>query len=324
MARIFISYKRVDKDKVFRIKDKIEAALGEQCWIDLEGIESDAQFANIIINAINDAEIILFMYSNAHVQITNHTNDWTIRELNFANNRGKRIIFVNIDKAPLTDWFDLMFGTKQQVDATSKDAVDRLIRDLKKWLAIPVIHTKEQTEPRKKVQNFQRTKRYAHLLSKLKTHKKWLIGALCVMVAVVAIVGWVLTFPSPQESYAKGEEAYDVRYYAEAVKWYRKAAEQGHASAQNNLGYCYFCGEGVETDYAEAAKWFQKAAEQGNAAAQYNLGICYKHGFGVEEDNAEAEKWLKKSTEQGNAAVQDKVLLILPFVGEDVEAEDAL
>ena len=49
MERIFISYKRVDKDKVFRIKDQIESTIGEKCWIDIDGIESDAQFANVII-----------------------------------------------------------------------------------------------------------------------------------------------------------------------------------------------------------------------------------------------------------------------------------
>ena len=54
MARIFISYKRVDKEKVFRIKDQIEVALNEKCWVDIDGIESDAQFANVIINAINN------------------------------------------------------------------------------------------------------------------------------------------------------------------------------------------------------------------------------------------------------------------------------
>ena len=42
MHRIFISYKRADKDKVLMIKDQIESALGEKCWIDLDGIESDA------------------------------------------------------------------------------------------------------------------------------------------------------------------------------------------------------------------------------------------------------------------------------------------
>ena len=48
MERIFISYKRVDKEKVFRIKDQIEVALNEKCWVDIDGIESDAQFANVI------------------------------------------------------------------------------------------------------------------------------------------------------------------------------------------------------------------------------------------------------------------------------------
>ena len=228
MARIFISYKRVDKDKVFLIKDRIEAALGEQCWIDLGDIEGDAQFANVIIRAINDAEIILFMYSKAHVEINDYDNDRTIRELNFANNRGKRIIFVNIDSAPLTDWFDLMFGLKQQVDATSKDAVDRLIFDLQKWLAVPVIHTTEQTEPKKNVQNFQRTKRDAHLFLKWKTHKKWFITVLCVMVAVAAIVGWVMASSSSQERYAKGVEAYKNKDYEKAAIYVPEAAEQGN------------------------------------------------------------------------------------------------
>jgi uncharacterized protein len=49
--------------------------------------------------------------------------------------------------------------------------------------------------------------------------------------------------------------------YAEAVKWYRKAAEQGYAWAQYNLGFMYFHGQGVPQDYAEAAKWGRKAAE---------------------------------------------------------------
>jgi len=41
---------------------------------------------------------------------------------------------------------------------------------------------------------------------------------------------------------------------AEAVKWYRMAAEQGHAGAQNILGCMYYKGEGVPQDNAEAAK----------------------------------------------------------------------
>ena len=47
-------------------------------------------------------------------------------------------------------------------------------------------------------------------------------------------------------------------------------AEQGVAEAQFNLGTIYDSGQGVRQDYAEAARWYRKAAEQGNTEAQYN------------------------------------------------------
>ncbi len=45
--------------------------------------------------------------------------------------------------------------------------------------------------------------------------------------------------------------------------------------AQYNLGICYANGQGVTKDEAEAVKWYRKAAEQNHAMAQYNLGVCY-------------------------------------------------
>ena len=97
MSRIFISYKRVDKDRVFEIRDLIESRIGEKCWIDLDGIESDAQFKHVIITAISSCEVVLFMYSKAHTEIRDFERDWTVRELNFASAKKKRIVFVNID-----------------------------------------------------------------------------------------------------------------------------------------------------------------------------------------------------------------------------------
>lgn len=131
---IFISYKRPDKGKVFKIKDFIERRIGNKCWIDLDGIESDAQFANVIIRAINQAQVFLFMYSSSHSQIEDYENDWTIREINFAQIKKKRIVFINVDKTPLTDWFKLMFGSKQQVDANSDVAMQKLCNDITNWL----------------------------------------------------------------------------------------------------------------------------------------------------------------------------------------------
>ncbi len=140
--KVFISYKRVDKDRVFAIKDFIEKGLGGDvdgkyyCWIDVEGIESDAQFANVIIRAINRADIFLFMYSATHSEIVDFENDWTVKEINFAQMKKKRIVFVNIDGSALSDWFALLFGTKQQVDGTDKEALQRLCNDMRKWLGL--------------------------------------------------------------------------------------------------------------------------------------------------------------------------------------------
>lgn len=132
--QIFISYKRDDKDTVLKIKEEIEKYTNLSCWMDLDGIESDAQFANVIIKAINHSEVFLFMYSAKHIEITDFENDWTIKEINFAQKKKKRIVFVNIDRSQLSDWFELMFGTKQHVDALSNNAMAKLYRDLNHWL----------------------------------------------------------------------------------------------------------------------------------------------------------------------------------------------
>jgi len=95
-----------------------------------------------------------------------------------------------------------------------------------------------------------------------------------------------------------------VRDYSEAAKWYRKAAEQGHANAQNNLGLMYRKGQGVTQDYAEAVKWFRKATEQRDATAQFNLGWMYEYGAGVTKDDVEAVKWYRKAAEQGHSEAQ--------------------
>lgn len=78
---------------------------------------------------------------------------------------------------------------------------------------------------------------------------------------------------------------------AEAVKWYWKAAQQGHAQAQFKLGLRYENGEGVPPSEAEAAKWYKQAAEQNYSYAQHMLVKCYAGGLGVGKDEIEAVKW---------------------------------
>lgn len=80
-----------------------------------------------------------------------------------------------------------------------------------------------------------------------------------------------------------------------------KNAELGDVTSQCNLGVCYLNGTEVNQDSKEAVKWFKKAAEQGNAVAQYYLGISYYNGSEeITKDEKEALKLWTKSAEQGN------------------------
>jgi uncharacterized protein len=92
--------------------------------------------------------------------------------------------------------------------------------------------------------------------------------------------------------------------YAEAMKWFRLAAEQGEARAQFGLGEMYFAGQGVPENYAEAVKWLRLAAEQGYARAQYKLGLSYYLGWGIPERKDKgnllfAYLWLSLASGQG-------------------------
>ena len=111
-----------------------------------------------------------------------------------------------------------------------------------------------------------------------------------------------------------------LRYYegdgvakdpVEAVRWFRKSAEQGSVDAQSLLADCYKNGEGVAKDEEEAAKWYrgvvehwQRLAATGDVFAQLALGNCYAFGTGVAKDPAEAAKWYRKVAEQGFASAQ--------------------
>ena len=102
--------------------------------------------------------------------------------------------------------------------------------------------------------------------------------------------------------YDKGQEV--AQDYSQAADWYRKAAEQGNANAQYNLGVMYLNGQGVPKDDSQAANWFRKAAEQGSANSQYNLGYMYRNGQGVPQDDSQAANWYRKAAEQGSANAQ--------------------
>jgi TPR repeat protein len=94
--------------------------------------------------------------------------------------------------------------------------------------------------------------------------------------------------------------------FVEAVKWYRKAAEQGDLNGQAALGVMYAFGHGVPRDDGAAFTWYLAAAEQGSALAQSNLGALYLAG-GVRQDYAEAMKWFEKAAAQRDGRAQANI-----------------
>ena len=80
-----------------------------------------------------------------------------------------------------------------------------------------------------------------------------------------------------EDCYGLLDPAHDIAVFPAC----KDLAEQGEVRAQYAVGVMYTKGKGVRQDYAEAAKWFRKAAAQGHAKAQTNLGNMYDKGKGL-------------------------------------------
>jgi len=156
--------------------------------------------------------------------------------------------------------------------------------------------------------------------------------------ALILIISLLVAGPAIAEPFEDATKAYYRGDYETAHRLIKPLAEQGLPEAQFNLGLMYDKGQGVPQDYAEAVKWYhkaaeqgnakavkwyRKAAEQGNAEAQFNLGLMYDKRQGVPQDYAEAVKWYRKAAEQGFAEAQTN-LGIMYFTGQGVPKDYVL
>jgi TPR repeat protein len=85
-----------------------------------------------------------------------------------------------------------------------------------------------------------------------------------------------------------------------AIEWFFRAAKQEYADAQNNLGMM----ERKSGRYEEALAWFRRAAAWECSSALYNMGRMYEHGWGVERDAGLAAGWFRRAAEQGDTDSQ--------------------
>ena len=104
--------------------------------------------------------------------------------------------------------------------------------------------------------------------------------------------------------YEKGQGV--AQDYAEAARWYRRAADGDMHIAQLSLGRLYASGHGVAHDPAEATRWYHKAADLGLASAQYELSMAYSTGQGVPQDPAAAYQWMDIAAFRANGSNREK------------------
>ena len=129
MHKIFISYSRSDFAKVVKLKDEIEQLIGkDSCWIDLKGIESDRQFVDVIIDAIDHAEIFLFMYSK-----NSDRSEWTRKEIEYAYSEKKKIVFVRLDNYQLSKYYRFQYGGHDIIDVNDVLQKQKLIDNICTW-----------------------------------------------------------------------------------------------------------------------------------------------------------------------------------------------
>ncbi len=93
----------------------------------------------------------------------------------------------------------------------------------------------------------------------------------------------------------------------EALKWFRRAARQGHPKALYRLGYMHLRGIGTRRDPGRAFELIRRAAEAGYSPAQYQLGRMYAAGLGTERDYDAALEWLRKAAAQEYLPAREEI-----------------
>jgi len=107
------------------------------------------------------------------------------------------------------------------------------------------------------------------------------------------------------EDYRRGEidPSFEFRHRpgdgAQAVRWYRVAADKGLTRAMTGLGTLYLDGDLVRRDPAEGLRWLHRAADRGEPLAMHTLGAMLLTGEAAPRDRAGALRLLHAAEAKG-------------------------
>ena len=120
-------------------------------------------------------------------------------------------------------------------------------------------------------------------------------------------IGWLRR--AAEEGHARaqrelGNALYDgarglIKNWRQSNYWMQLAAEDEDSTAQLNLSIAYLFGEGVATNIDTSMHWLLKALGNGHVGAEYNLGLNYFEGEGLTLDKGLGRYWLRRAAERG-------------------------
>lgn len=128
---IFISYSRKDTDTIKQIYEWLEKT-GYKCWLDVDGIFSGTSYKKIIVDAIKQSKVLLFMSSENSNKSRNVVN-----EVSIAMEYGKKVIPVRLDMSPYSESIeydiinhDYIIYDKSRIEESNRDMLKKIVSTL--------------------------------------------------------------------------------------------------------------------------------------------------------------------------------------------------
>jgi len=301
-GKIFISYRREDSmASAGRLYDFLENEVGAgSLFKDVDSLPYGSDFPAAIRRAIDQSTVVLVLIGNRFLTDERRLfspGDYVRMEIAYALAQGKVVIPVLVDQATMPAASDLppdiqslitRNGPELRHGRWRSDCLD-FLNHIKPILGAAVGASSPDDGPVEQAVQLYQAGKYADAFRLLNGIRKTdrLDARGHYYLALMYVFG-------------RGVE----KNVSEAIAWYRRAADQGYAPAQNNLAGLYARGLGVKKDDKKAVALYQKAAAQGLMVAQSSLGYFYEHGFGVARNYAQAARWYHAAAEQGNPIAQ--------------------
>ena len=297
---VFISYSRKDMavaDRICRAFDEV----GIKYFIDRQGIGGAFEFPEVLAKAIVESSTFLLLASD-----NSYNSKFTMSEVTFAFNKKSKnsVLPYLIDDTPLPLGLQFVFSSINWRNIKDHPIetvlVDDILRMVGRTRPAPKPTPKVTVKPTPAPTSAPKSQATATTSATISATPKPSTPPPAPKPAVKEL--------TPVELYNKAVAFNREKKYSEAAPLFRQAAEKGHADAQNFLGIYYSEGNYVTKNEQEAVKWYKKSADQGNKYAQSNLAYRYLKGEGgVEKSKEKALELFQKSAEQGLVSAQYKL-----------------